>query len=120
MINELLQELRSYPAHYVAAHRAADALAEVESLREHIAEQQLDIITLGQEVGRLREALLATLSTTVHLCDALDVDMEETFIRVKNSKSGDVLAKRSVADIVQAGCDILGEEEKGCPTNTIK
>ena len=82
MINELVQELRSYPAHYVAAHRAADALekaeksrsqmhyyacrleddlvkleAAAESLREHIAEQQLDIVTLGQEVGRLREAL---------------------------------------------------------------
>ena len=82
MINELVQELRSYPAHYVAAHRAADALekaeksrsqmhyyacrleddlvkleAAAESLREHIAEQQLDIVTLGQEVGRLREAM---------------------------------------------------------------
>ncbi len=75
MIDELVQELRSYPAHYVAAHRAADALekreyyncrleddlvkleAAAESLREHIAQQQLDIVTLGQEVGRLREAL---------------------------------------------------------------
>ena len=82
MINELVQELRSYPAHYVAAHRAADALESAEknrlsmhyyacrleddlvkleaaakSLREHIAEQQLDIVTLGQEVGRLREAM---------------------------------------------------------------
>jgi hypothetical protein len=82
MIAELIKELRSYPAHYVAAHRAADALekaeknrlsmhyyacrleddlvkleAAAESLREHIAEQQLDIVTLGHEVGRLREAL---------------------------------------------------------------
>jgi hypothetical protein len=29
----------------------------IERLREHIAQQQLDIVTLGQEVGRLREAL---------------------------------------------------------------
>ena len=75
MIDELVQELRSYPAHYVAAHRAADALEkreyyncrleddlvaadlETERLRKHVAKQQLDIITLGQEVGRLREAL---------------------------------------------------------------
>ena len=75
MIDELIKELRSYPAHYVAAHRAADALEridfyncrleddlfatdlETERLRKHIAKQQLDIITLGQEVGRLREAL---------------------------------------------------------------
>ncbi len=82
MIDDLIKELRSYPAHYVAAHRAADALAggekhrssllyytsrleddlvkleaAAESLREHISKQQLDIIALGQEVGRLREAL---------------------------------------------------------------
>lgn len=82
MIDELVQELRSYPAHYVAAHRAADALENseknrfamhyyacqleddlvklevaAESMRECIAGQQLDIVTLGQEVGRLREAL---------------------------------------------------------------
>jgi hypothetical protein len=75
MIDELVQELRSYPAHYVAAHRAAAALeqreyyncrleadlvkleAAAESLREHIAEQQLDIVTLGLEVGKLREVL---------------------------------------------------------------
>lgn len=29
----------------------------IERLREHIAQQQLDIVTLGQEVGRLREVL---------------------------------------------------------------
>lgn len=82
MVKELIQELRSYPAHYTAAHKAADAMESAEknrlsmhyyacrleddlvkleqaaeSLREHIAEQQLDIITLGQEVGRMREAL---------------------------------------------------------------
>jgi hypothetical protein len=82
MIAELIKELRSYPEHYTSAHRAADALenteknrlamhyyacrleddlvkleAAAESLREHIAKQQLDIVTLGQEVGRLREAM---------------------------------------------------------------
>jgi hypothetical protein len=82
MSDELVQELRSYPAHYVAAHRAADALENseknrlamhyyacrleddlvklevaAESMRECIAEQQMDIVTLGQEVGRLREAM---------------------------------------------------------------
>jgi hypothetical protein len=82
MVKELIKELRSYPEHYVAAHRAADALEKAErnmhareyhniyledqiikleqaaeSMRECIAQQQLDIVTLGQEVGRLREAL---------------------------------------------------------------
>lgn len=93
MINELVQELRSYPAHYVAAHRAADALenaeknrlsmhyyacrleddlvkleAAAESLREHIAEQQLDIVTLGQEVGRLREAMEKIVGDDAYGC----------------------------------------------------
>jgi hypothetical protein len=82
MTDDLIKELRSYPAHYVAAHRAADALEKAErnmnareyhniyledqiirlgqaneTMREYIAQQQLDIVTLGQEVGRLREAL---------------------------------------------------------------
>jgi len=82
MTDDLIKELRSYPAHYVAAHRAADALEKAErnmhareyhnvyledqllkleqaaeALRDYISKQQLDIITLGQEVGRLREAL---------------------------------------------------------------
>ncbi len=82
MIDDLIKELRSYPAHYVAAHRAADALEKAErnmnareyhniyledqllkleqaaeAMREYISKQQLDIITLGQQVGRLREAL---------------------------------------------------------------
>jgi hypothetical protein len=34
-----------------------EAHDEIKRLREHIAEQQLDIVTLGQAVGRLREAL---------------------------------------------------------------
>jgi hypothetical protein len=82
MVKELIQELRSYPEHYTAAHRAADALENTEknrlamhyyacrleddlvklevaaeSMRECIAQQQMDIVTLGQEVGRLREAM---------------------------------------------------------------
>jgi len=82
MIDELIKELRSYPEHYTAAHRAGDALEnseknrlamhyyacrleddlvaadlETERLRKHVALQQLDIVTLGQEVGRLGEAL---------------------------------------------------------------
>jgi hypothetical protein len=71
-----------------------------------------EIERLNAENARLREALLATLSTTVHLCNALDVDTYETYIRVKEGKSGKTIARRSVAEIVQAGCDALGEEKK--------
>lgn len=52
---KLIRSLRYY------ADRLEDNLREVgleaERFREHVSKQQLDIITLGQEVGRLREAL---------------------------------------------------------------
>lgn len=52
---KIIRGLRYY------ADRLEDNLREVgseaERFREHVAKQQLDIITLGQEVGRLREAL---------------------------------------------------------------
>ena len=34
-----------------------EAADKIERLLEHIAQQQLDIVTLGQEVGRLRDML---------------------------------------------------------------
>jgi hypothetical protein len=42
-----------------------EARTEIERLREHIYKQQLDIITLGQEVGRLREALIETREVAI-------------------------------------------------------
>jgi len=51
----LIRQLRYYTARLEVDLAKLEAAAE--SLREHIAEQQLDIVTLGQEVGRLREAL---------------------------------------------------------------
>jgi hypothetical protein len=41
----------------IEAASLRDSADEIERLREHIAEQQLDIVTLGQEMGRMREAL---------------------------------------------------------------
>jgi predicted nucleic acid-binding Zn-ribbon protein len=51
----LIRQLRYYTTRLEEDLVAADL--ETESLRKHIAQQQLDIVTLGQEVGRLREAL---------------------------------------------------------------
>lgn len=51
----LIRRLRYYTTRLEEDLVAADL--ETESLRKHIAQQQLDIVTLGQEVGRLREAL---------------------------------------------------------------
>jgi hypothetical protein len=67
----------------------------------------------ADEIERLRAALLATLVATAQLCNALDVDMNETYFRVKNEKSGEVLARQSLADILQDARAALGEEKKG-------
>ena len=52
---KLIRQLRHYVDRLEDDLREADL--KTESLRKHIAKQQLDIVTLGQEVGRLREAL---------------------------------------------------------------
>jgi hypothetical protein len=51
----LIRQLRYYTTRLEVDLAKLEAAAE--SLREHIAQQQLDIVTLGQEVGRLREAM---------------------------------------------------------------
>lgn len=65
---KLIRSLRYY------ADRLEDYLREVgleaERFREHVAKQQLDIITLGQQVGRLREAL----EPFARAADALDLE----------------------------------------------
>ena len=119
MSDELIKELRSYPEHYTAAHRAAEALEkreyyncrleedlvsadlETERLRKHIAKQQLDIVTLGQEVGRLREAL----THFAKAADALDIE-----------GWGEGSIEGSLAEITADHCRkaraALGEEKK--------
>jgi predicted nucleic acid-binding Zn-ribbon protein len=51
----LIRQLRYYTTRLEEDLVAADL--ETESLREHIAQQQLDIVTLSGEMGRLRKAL---------------------------------------------------------------
>ncbi len=71
------------------------------------------LVEVRKETERLRAALLATLVATAQLCNALGVDMNETYFRVKNEKSGEVLARQSLADILQDARAALGEEKKG-------
>ena len=52
---KLIRQLRYYTDRLEDDLRYADL--ETEKLRKHIAQQQLDIVVLGQEAGRMREAL---------------------------------------------------------------
>lgn len=48
-------------------YQLAKARAELEKAREHISDQAIDIATLGQEVGRLREAMEEYVNTVVKM-----------------------------------------------------
>jgi hypothetical protein len=52
---KLIRQLRHYVDRLEDDLREADL--KTESLRKHIAKQQLDIVILGKETGRMREAL---------------------------------------------------------------
>ena len=92
----LIRQLRHYTTRLEDDLVAADL--ETESLRKHIAKQQLDIITLGQEVGRLREAL------TTYACRCGD---------------GDCYKDEFVASCGRSAREAI-EEKSGCPTNIIR
>lgn len=50
------------PSYDGAIYMRQDAAKEIRRLREYSSKQALDIVTLGQEVGRLREALASSES----------------------------------------------------------
>lgn len=88
----------------------------VEDLRDLATLAHADVSVAEEaadKIERLHAALTAMLVVTERLCETLDVDTYETYIRVKEGKSGKTIARRSVAEIVQAGHDALGEEKKG-------
>lgn len=58
---KLIRQLRYYVDRLEDDLREADL--EAEKLRKHIAQQQLDIVVLGQEAGRMREALERIVDT---------------------------------------------------------
>ena len=72
MRRDAAKEIR-YLRHYVAQLENNLAIAEdaVEHLRRYSNKQDLDIVTLGQEVGRLREALRGMEHAFVLLSEAL-------------------------------------------------
>ena len=88
--------------------------AAAESLREHIAEQQLDIVTLGQEVGRLLSGYDQILD---HLSDAVQSDCENGVrvlneIATKNYLKEYPETRAAFHAIGKIGRAALGEEKK--------
>ena len=101
MTDDLIKELRSYPAHYVAA-RLWEMSEKIESLSDEIER-------LRAREARLREAL----EPFARAADALDLERWD-----------DESIDGSSAIVTGLHCRnaraALGEEEKGCPTSTIK
>lgn len=69
-----------------------------------------EIEVLQDEVARLRDVLIETNDAFEQLCIRLDVDPEETFYRVKNSKTGGVWSIKSLADIFAQARAALAEQ----------
>ena len=63
----------------------------------------------ADEIERLREALSSTFIAVEQLCAALDVDTEETFIRIIKKPSNEIVAKRSIENILKFARAALGE-----------
>ena len=69
-ITERLEDTRYDGAIYMRI----EAAKEIRRLREYSSKQALDIVTLGQEVGRLREALEGIMQWHNRLALALPVE----------------------------------------------
>lgn len=60
------------PSYDGAIYMRQDAAKEIRRLREYSSKQALDIVTLGQEVGRLREALREIAGARPQCCEITD------------------------------------------------
>lgn len=67
---------------------------------------------LEAENARLREALFNSNHFLEHLCEALNIDPAETFIRLKNADTHELLNEKSIAAVFEQTRAALAEQEK--------
>jgi hypothetical protein len=75
-----------------------------------------EVETLRAEVERLQEALIPLVAVIPDICDALDVDPDETSIRVRvdgGARDGEVLAERTLSDMLTVARAALTHKEPG-------
>jgi hypothetical protein len=72
-----------------------------------------EVERLRAEVERLQEALIPLVAVIPDICDALDLDPNETSIRVRvdgGARDGEVLAERTLTDMLTAARAALAKE----------
>lgn len=72
-----------------------------------------EVERLRTEVERLRGALIPLVAVIPDICDALDLDPNETSIRVRvdgGARDGEVLAERTLTDMLTAARAALAKE----------
>lgn len=72
-----------------------------------------ELAALRAEVERLREALSPLVAVIPDICNALDVDPDETSISVRvdgGARDGEVLAERTLADMLTVARAALAKE----------
>ena len=75
-----------------------------------------EVEKLRAEVERLREALSPFVAVIPDICNALDLDPDETSIRVRvdgGARDGEVLAERTLTDMLTVARAALTHKEPG-------
>lgn len=88
-------------------------LAPVATHAEVPVATHAEVAALRAEVERLREALSPFVAVIPDICNALDLDPDETSIRVRvdgGARDGEVLAERTLTDMLTAARAALAKE----------
>jgi len=94
-------------------HPQCEPLPDLWGLCTQIDNMVTDIPKLRAEVERLRGALSPLVAVIPDICNALDLDPDETSIRVRvdgGARDGEVLAERTLADMLTVARAALAKE----------
>jgi hypothetical protein len=109
-----VEQAHSYLARLLQnTHPQCEPLPDLWGLCTQIDNMVTEIPKLRAEVKRLREALSPLVAVIPDICNALDVDPDETSISVRvdgGARDGEVLAERTLADMLTVARAALAKE----------
>jgi hypothetical protein len=109
-----VEQAHSYLARLLQnTHPQCEPLPDLWGLCTQIDNMVTEIPKLRAEVERLREALSPLVAVIPDICNALDLDPDETSIRVRvdgGARDGEVLGERTLADMLTVARAALAKE----------
>lgn len=110
-----VEQAHSYLARLLQnTHPQCEPLPDLWGLCTQIDNMVTEIPKLRAEVERLRGALSPLVAVIPDICNALDLDPDETSIRVRvdgGARDGEVLAERTLADMLTVARAALTHKE---------